>query len=357
MKTVALIMAGGRGERFWPRSRRGLPKQFLSVTEDGMTLLQKTVKRIEKLIPAEDIYICTNVSFAELVTKQLPDVPSENVIFEPVGKNTAPCIGLAAVYIEKRVGDAVMLVFPSDHVIRDEDLFVCRLKEACAVAEQGENLVTLGIEPAAPETGYGYICFDEGRRFESAYAVERFEEKPDYDTALSYVESGKYLWNSGIFAWKLSAILGCFEKFLPDMYKRLLTIREAIGTKDADVVCANVYSRITPVSIDYGIMENAESLYVIKCDFDWDDVGSWLALERLNPRDENGNVFIGNVSALATENCTAQTPEGKKTALIGLKDVVVVDTEDVLLISDKAKLADIKEMLKMIRENGQEEYL
>ena len=205
MKITAVIMAGGRGERFWPKSRNNRPKQFLSLTSDGETMIQKTVKRLSPLVSAEDIFIVTNAAYADLVNDQLPDVPRENILCEPCARNTAPCIAFAAAIIQKKYGDAMMLVLPSDHLIGYENIYIKTLQTAIRTAEEGNNLVTIGITPAYPETGYGYINF--GKEAGDAYEVERFVEKPDLPTAKKYLASGKYLWNSGMFVWKASAIM------------------------------------------------------------------------------------------------------------------------------------------------------
>ena len=206
MKMTALIMAGGKGERFWPKSRTRLPKQFLSLTGDGKTMIQLTVERISGLVAIEDVYVATNRAYKELVCQQLPGIPEQNILLEPVGRNTAPCIGLGAEHIAKKYEDAIMLVLPSDHLIKMPSVFADTLKSAAEVAQEGENLVTLGITPAYPETGYGYIKFRSGARRGAAYEVERFVEKPDRPTAERYLKSGDYLWNSGMFIWKVSSI-------------------------------------------------------------------------------------------------------------------------------------------------------
>lgn len=214
MKKTALIMAGGRGERFWPKSRKNLPKQFLSLTDDGKTMIQLTVERILPLVDMQDIYIATNRDYKKLVREQLPEIPEENILCEPVGRNTAPCIGLGAVHISRKYDDAVMLVLPSDHLIKYNTIFLNTLSDAAEVAEQGENLVTLGITPDYPETGYGYIKFNPNQTMKRAFAVDRFVEKPDLETAKEYLATEQYLWNSGMFIWKVSTILHNMEKYL-----------------------------------------------------------------------------------------------------------------------------------------------
>ena len=232
MNTTALIMAGGRGERFWPRSRRNLPKQFLSLTDDGKTMIQLTVERILPLVKMEDIYIATNKNYRDLVRSQLPEIPEENILCEPVGRNTAPCIGLGAAHIGKKYEDALMLVLPSDHLIKFNNMFLSALRAACQVAGEGDNLVTLGITPTYPETGYGYIKFNPHATLGAAYEVERFVEKPTLEVAKEYLETEEYLWNSGMFIWKLSSIWKNLEKYMPETCSRLKTIAAAIGTPE-----------------------------------------------------------------------------------------------------------------------------
>ena len=232
MKTTAVIMAGGRGERFWPKSRNSCPKQFLSLTKDGETMIQKTVKRLMPLVEAEDIFIVTNSAYIGLVNEQLPQIPAENILAEPCARNTAPCIAFAAAVIQKKYEDAVMLVLPSDHLIGYEDLYANTLKKAIKVSMEGNNLVTIGITPDYPETGYGYINFSSQTSdiVSDAYKVKRFVEKPDLPTAKEYLASGKYLWNSGMFVWKASAIMYNLQKFMPNIYKkRVLRLYKRIG--------------------------------------------------------------------------------------------------------------------------------
>ena len=250
MKKTALIMAGGRGERFWPKSRQNMPKQFLSLTDDGKTMIQLTVERIMPLVDVEDIYISTNQDYKKLVMEQLPQIPEENILCEPVGRNTAPCIGLGAVHMAKKYGDAVMLVLPSDHLIKYNAIFLSTLEDACQTAEQGANLVTIGITPDVPETGYGYIKFLPDQLLGRAYRVDRFVEKPDLDTAKEYVATEQYLWNSGMFIWKVSTIWKNLEKYMPETCGRLKTIAAAIGTPEEETVLERGFAAMPSVSID-----------------------------------------------------------------------------------------------------------
>ncbi|MCR4807522.1 MAG: NTP transferase domain-containing protein [Lachnospiraceae bacterium] len=356
MKVTALIMAGGKGERFWPRSRRNMPKQFLSITGDGESMIVKTVNRILPLVDMEDIYIATNRDYKPLVMEQLPDIPVQNILCEPIGRNTAPCIGLGAIHISGKYDDAVMMVLPSDHLIKDTDTFVKVVSEACRIAEEGDDLVTVGIRPNYPETGYGYIKFIKNQMKGSAYRVDRFVEKPSVEVAREYLATGEYLWNSGMFVWKLSTILSAFETFLPDMYRGLKKIGEAVGTADEEKVLTDEFSSFESISVDYGIMEKAGSIYTLPGDFGWDDVGSWLAVERVGNTDRKGNLISGNVVETGTDNCTIQAGD-KLIAAVGIRDTIVIDTEDATLICDKGSTADIKKILEELRNKGMERYL
>lgn len=356
MKRTALIMAGGKGERFWPRSRVTLPKQFLSLTDDGKTMIQLTVERISPIVALEDVYIATNKNYKELVKQQLPGLPEENILCEPIGRNTAPCIGLGAVHVAKKYEDATMMVLPSDHLIKHNDIFADTLKSACDIAEQRENLVTVGITPNYPETGYGYIKYNKGSKLDGGYSVEKFVEKPDLETAKSYLADGSYLWNSGMFAWKISTILECFKKFMPSTFDGLMKIKEAVGTADENTVLEAEFPNLESQSVDYGIMEKADSIYSIPGNFGWDDVGSWLAVGRIKENDENGNVVNGNVITVNTKDCVIEGAK-KLIATVGLRDIVVVDTEDATLITTKENAGEIKQVLASLRETGKTQYL
>lgn len=363
MKTTALIMAGGRGERFWPKSRRNLPKQFLSLTEDSRTMIELTVERISPLVAIEDVFVATNESYRQLVRERLPNVPEQNILCEPVGRNTAPCIGLGAAHIQKKYGDAVMIVLPSDHLIQNNSLFAQTLKEAARLAEEGENLVTVGITPEHPETGYGYIKFNPEESAGGAFRVERFVEKPDLKTAKEYVDSGEYLWNSGMFIWKASSILGRIQEFSGETYSGLMKIKEAIGSDCYETILRETFGAFTSESIDYAVMEKATkpsakegSVFTIPGAFGWDDVGSWLALERLRRTDESGSVIEGNVITVDSSENIIQG--GKKLiAAVGLKDMVIVDTDDAILICQKQSAGKIKGVLEQLQNTARTEYL
>ena len=356
MKITALIMAGGRGERFWPKSRRSLPKQFLSLTDDGKTMIQLTVERILPIVKLEDIYIATNKDYKQLALDQLPGLPVENILCEPVGRNTAPCIGLGAVHISKKYEDAIMLVLPSDHLIKFNKMYLTTLHDACQLAEQNMNLVTIGITPDYPETGYGYIKFNSHEVGGRAYRVDRFVEKPTLEVAKEYLATEEYLWNSGMFIWKVSSILKNMKQLLPDTYEKLIKIQKAIGTSEQETVLEKEFYAMESQSIDYGIMEKAKDIYILPGTFGWDDVGSWLAVERIKKTNEFGNVVNGNIITINTQNCIIQG--GKKLiATVGLEDLIVVDTEDATLICSKDHAGEIKKVIENLKICNREEYI
>ena len=356
MKITALIMAGGRGERFWPKSRKNMPKQFLSLTDDGKTMIQLTVERISSVVDMEDIYIATNKDYKELVRSQLPGIPEKNILCEPVGRNTAPCIGLGAVHMAKKYDDAIMLVLPSDHLIKFNKMFLSVLKDSCDVAEKDRNLVTIGITPTYAETGYGYIKFDSHVMEGRAYKVDRFVEKPSLEVAKEYLETEEYLWNSGMFVWKLSSILYNLERFMPETFAGLRRIQASIGTSEEEDVLRKEFAQFQSQSIDYGIMEKAENIYTVPGTFGWDDVGSWLAVERIRKSNEMGNVVSGNIITVGTHNCIIQG-EKKLIAAVGLEDLIIVDTEDATLICAKDSTADIKKVLENLKICNRDEYI
>ncbi|WP_295075947.1 mannose-1-phosphate guanylyltransferase [Ruminococcus sp.] len=354
MKITAVIMAGGRGERFWPKSRNASPKQFLSLTKDGETMIQKTVKRLLPIVETDDIYIVTNAAYKELVFEQLPAVPRENVLLEPCARNTAPCIAFAAAVISRKYEDAIMLVLPSDHLIGYEDIYINTLKKAVRAAEKGKRLVTIGITPEYPETGYGYINFGEEKG--DVYAVERFVEKPDLATAKEYLASGRYLWNSGMFVWKISSVMHNIKEFMPDIYEGAVHIGQAFGTPDFTDVLVKEFTAFRSESIDFGIMEKASHIYTIPGSFGWDDVGSWLAVERINETDNDNNFIDGDVITVDAQRTTVCG--GKRLiAAVGTRDIIIVDTDDVLLVCSKNNTQDVKKVIAQLKEQNRNEFV
>ncbi|WP_068779033.1 mannose-1-phosphate guanylyltransferase [Paenibacillus sp. GM2] len=358
MNITCVIMAGGKGERFWPKSRTNLPKQFLNIS-GNKSMIQQSIARLEKLVDISRIFVVTNELYAELIKAQIPHLPHNNIIIEPVGRNTAPCIGLASILIEERYPDSTMIVLPSDHIIENEEGFIKILETAVQVAQNETSLVTLGIQPTYPETGYGYIESTDKKQTINhleVYKVNKFVEKPDITVAESYLASGNYYWNSGIFVWRTEVIRRYIQQFMPDMHDILETMRTAFGTVDRDEIIQSEFIKMPDQSIDYGIMEKVEDIHVIPCIFGWDDVGSWTALERINDLDENGNVIKGNILNLDTKRCIIES-NGKLIATLGIEDLIIVDTEDVTLICNKDKAQEVKLLLKELRMQKLEQYL
>lgn len=354
----AVIMAGGRGTRFWPLSREALPKQYLRLTGKE-SLIQLTIKRLKPLIPPKDMLIISSRSQKREIRNHLSSLPLKNFIFEPVGRNTAPCIGLAALYLKKRDPDGIMAVFPSDHIISNQKEFIRILSLAEKAAKKGDYLVTLGIKPKRAETGYGYIQYGKrlfGKGKSTVRSILRFTEKPDAKTALGFLKRGSYLWNSGIFVWRIDTILRMFEKHLPDIYKELLAVQDSINTSRFDKALAGCYKRIRNISIDYGIMERAKNVLVIPCDPGWNDVGSWNSLQEILPKDRSQNVVRGDHIGLGTKNTIIYSPK-KLIATLGLSDMIIVETEDALLVCHRDKAQDIKKITEMLSKKGKKKYL
>ena len=358
-KVAAVLMAGGKGERFWPKSRTNLPKQFLNISGQK-SMIQQSIQRLERYVPIEDIFVVTNQLYAELIHVQIPYLPLKNIIIEPVGRNTAPCIGVASLILEQRYSDSVMIVLPSDHMIENEEGFIEILKAAVELAKRGQDIITLGITPTYPETGYGYIERTSEREEINgieAFKVNRFVEKPDKETAQEYVESGNFYWNSGIFVWKTSLIRRYIRELMPDMHDVLESMKKGFEGHDVNEVIASEFPKMPDQSIDYGIMEHVQNIYVIPCKFGWDDVGSWTALERISELDENGNVIKGdNILNVDTKRCIIEG-NGKLIATLGVEDLIIVDTEDVTLICSKDKAQEVKTLIQELRNQKMEKYL
>lgn len=368
MDRYSVIMAGGGGTRFWPVSRREMPKQFLNLTGTD-SLVNETIDRITNNVPRENIYIVTNSTQASTMKEMTKGkMKTEQILAEPVARNTAACIGYSAVMLQKRYGDCLMCVLPSDHYIKNQKAYAEVMDFAFEMAEKSNRLITIGIKPTEPATGYGYIKYDKkvkevghsigkntGKRI-AAYPVSDFVEKPNLLMARSYVEQGGYLWNSGMFIWKTSVILKYFEELLPDVYECLKAIENALGTEKEEEIIQRVYPLIPKISIDYGIMERADDVIMLSGDFGWNDVGSWDALEVLYDADEHNNVGNGEQIHIGSRNCITY---GKKRliATIGLENIVIVETEDAILVCDKAKAQDVKKIVEILEEEGLDRYL
>jgi len=346
----AVIMAGGTGTRFWPLSKKRKPKQFLSLFSNK-TLLQETVDRLDGFIPQSRTMVITNRDYREWVSEQIPDIPEEFIIGEPVAKNTAPCIASAAAVLLQHDPDAVMMVMPADHQIQNRESLHSVLNAASKTALEKNALVTIGIEPGRPETGYGYIRRESDQQFEKnerpVYKVKNFTEKPDEETAVSFLKSGDYLWNSGIFVWKAATIVQAFERYLPDLYKHLDTLMKS-GFAGGDI--DEFYYSCPSVSIDYGVMEKAEDVFVIPADFDWNDIGSWKAVHELASKDEKGNASIGaDVIAEGAEQTLVHSSSGKLITLVGVSNIALVETEDSIMVLNLEKAQDVKNVVETLK--------
>lgn len=405
VRTVAVIMAGGRGERFWPRSKASMPKQFLNLWSEGTLLQQAFSRAIRVTGTAGCVYVITGQDYGELVLSQLPELCPKNLIIEPAGRDTAPAVGYAAVYIGRRVPDAVMMVMPSDHVVLDEKRFAETLRYAAGVAQHGDYLVTVGIRPTRPEEGYGYIeCGEEAASGEAvataevataggiprfrACRVARFTEKPDVDHALQFLRGGRHLWNAGIFVWRIPVIREALRRHAPALDEGLRDIEALLeqlesaypgGIHVAAARASEVHASDTPAveepvrrasighckleaklrdrfltlerkSIDYAVLEKADNILVVPADFGWDDVGTWAALERVFDKDENGNVIKGEaITVEASGNIIENSKGDKLFVAFGVRDLVIVNSDDVVLVTEKRRSGNLKKVTEMLR--------
>ena len=355
MNIYGVIMAGGGGTRFWPLSRQEEPKQLLNLSGKDL-MVNETIERIATVADKKDIFIVTNVTqVPKMKAATVSKIQENHILAEPSARNTSACIGYAALEIVKKYGDGIMCIFPSDHYIKNTSEFTRVIKEAIKVAEEEDKLLTLGITPTYACTGYGYIKFDKNDAGIAKQVVE-FKEKPDEETAKAYIASGEYAWNSGMFIWKASTILRAFEEFLPDVHDCLEKIGAAMGT-DAEVqVIQDVYPTIPSISIDYGIMEKSSNVKVISADFGWNDVGSWDMMKVIYDEDAEGNILVGDHVNIDTTN-TISFSSGKMIATIGVDNLVVVETEDAILVCDKNRVQDVKKVVDTLNEQGRTDLL
>ncbi len=354
----AVIMAGGVGTRFWPRSRFKRPKQFLKIL-DERTMIEATFDRLGDLIPDDKIYVVTTENQSKQIKEQLSALKPENLIIEPKGKNTAPCIGLSAVILKQRDPNAVMAVLPADHRIQKQQEFHKVLSAAGIVASKRNCLVTIGINPTYPSIGYGYIQVN-GKVDEinetPVYKVKTFAEKPDLVTAERFIQSGDFLWNSGMFVWKAQTILDEIEELLPELHDGLMEIQKYLTTKKRDEVIQKVFCQIKSISIDYGVMEQSQNVYVLKGDFDWNDVGSWEEVYKISEKDENENVLIGNHFTRDTRGCLIDSPN-RFIATLGVEDLIIVSTDDAILICRRDRAQQVKDLVDAMKRKDLDQYL
>ena len=355
----AVILAGGSGTRFWPRSRKHSPKQLLEIIRNK-TPIEETFNRVSGIIPRERIYVITAKAQARATSFQLHAAAAENIIAEPRGCDTAAAVGLSALMISKKDPDAVLVVLPSDHLIRPDERFHETISAGAKLVDETDCLLTFGVKPKGPATGYGYIRRSE-KTGESngipAYRVADFREKPDDERAREYVKSGEYYWNSGIFMWRASTILAEIEKHVPALHDGLVNIKEYLGSETQDLVIRDAYEKFERISIDYAVMEKADNVMVLETDYEWDDIGSWEALERINRKDAHGNVILGANLGIETEDCIVFGDPRHIIATVGVKDLIIVSTSTATLVCRKSDSERVKEIVERLREEGLESYL
>ncbi len=352
------IMAGGIGSRFWPMSRANHPKQFLDILGTGRTLIQQTFDRYSKVVPKENVFIITTHEYVNKVKEQLPDLPEENILAEPSRKNTAPCIAYIAFKLYQRDPQALMIAAPADNLILDTAAFIETATKAFSFVDHINALVTIGIKPTYPNTGYGYIQHDGPEATPGVHKVKTFTEKPNLELARTFLASGDFLWNAGIFTWKVKNVLTAFEKFLPEMYEVFVAEKDKFNTSDEQDAIERIYPQCTNISIDFGIMEKADNVYVIPASFEWSDLGTWNSAWENMEKDYFHNAVAGkNVMIVDANNCMVHVPDGKLVLLQGLEDYIVVDTKDVLLICQKDKEQEIKEYVAEVKRNKGEKFL
>jgi mannose-1-phosphate guanylyltransferase len=340
----AILMAGGVGSRFWPVSTTDFPKQFHDMLGSGETLIQKTFSRLSKLIPTENILILTNERYNSLVLEQLPMVKQEQVLLEPAMRNTAPCILYASLKIQKMNPEAVMVVAPSDHWIEDEDEFVSNLQKCFDFCQKENALMTLGIQPTFPNTGFGYIEFDQSDA-NPIKKVNQFREKPNYETAKVFLEAGNFLWNGGIFIWSVKSISTAFEKFQPQMNALFQKGFDSYNTAEEKQFITDHYGQAENISIDYAVMEKASNVYVLPATFDWNDLGTWGSLHEKLDKDDRNNAVVNATVILENASNNIIRSNAKKLVVIdGLDDYIIVDNENILMIYPKSKEQDIKQI-------------
>ena len=351
-------MAGGIGSRFWPMSRTAHPKQFLDILGTGKTLIQETFDRYTKLVPTKNIYIITSREYVDTVKQQLRSLPEENILAEPSRKNTATCIAYIAFKLMQKDPEALMIAAPSDNHIIDTEAFLQTSKKAFEFVDSINALVTIGIKPTSPNTGYGYIQHEGPEVTPGVHEVKTFTEKPNLELAETFVASGDFLWNAGIFTWKVKNIIAAFEKYLPEIYEVFAAEKDKFNTAEEEEAVENIYPQCTSISIDFGIMEKADNVYVIPATFSWSDLGTWNSAWENTDRDYFQNAVSGNnVVIIDAKKCMVHVPNNKLVLLQGLEDHIIVDTKDVLLICKRNKEQEIKEYVAELKRNKGDKYL
>ena len=367
MNNYAVIMAGGIGQRFWPKGTSKHPKHFLKIVNDHETMIQATYKRLTNIFHDERIFVVTNKSYKAEVHRQLPRIPEDNIICEPFGRNTAPCIGLACLFIGQFNKKANVLVIPSDHIIQNVSEYQRVIKSGLNFVTGNGGIVTLGISPTHPETGYGYIQYnldkmipvqlnENGESSEKVFKVKTFAEKPNLELAKAFIESGDFLWNSGMFIFRVDTMLAEIQNLLPELYQSLVNLDAHILSNDFQKYLEFEYSRIKGISIDYGVMEKSQNVFTIRSNFGWSDLGSWDEIYNLKDKDANGNVKFGRTVTINTKNCLILNDK-IIVATVGVEDLLIVNTEDGLLICKRGDSQNVKEVTDYLKRKGLDEFI
>jgi len=355
----ALIMAGGIGSRFWPISRTAHPKQFIDILGTGKTLIQQTYDRFLKIVPKENIFILTNESYIKLVQEQLADLDDSQILAEPIMRNTAPCIAYGSHKILKLNPEASIVVAPSDHLIMDSEEFTRCIKKSLETAATHDCLISLGIKPSRPDTGYGYIQYNTKKIGDDFFMVKTFTEKPNKELAKTFVQSGDFLWNAGIFVWSVKSILNAFKKYLPEMNDIFREGETIYNTPEEQEFVHAAFSQCTNLSIDYGIMEKAENVYVLPSEFGWSDLGTWASVYDLSEKDYVGNAVIPSETVIMydSSNCMVNVPKGKLVIMQGLHDFIVVEDNNTLLICPRSEEQEIKQIVGDVKQRFGPEFI
>lgn len=352
------IMAGGIGSRFWPMSRSRYPKQFLDILGLGRTLIQQSFDRYSQVVPKDNVFVVTSQEYVDIVKEQLPELPPDNILSEPSRKNTAACIAYVAFRLQALNPEAVMIATPADHLVTETEKFVTTAQKALDFVSTVNSLVTIGIKPTHPNTGYGYIQHEVREAAPDVYKVKTFTEKPNEEIAKAFMASGDFLWNAGIFTWKVSNILKAFEKHLPEVYEVFAAEKDQFNTAGEKEAIERIYPQCTNISVDFGVMEKASNVYVIPASFGWSDLGTWNSASDNMDKDYFGNTVVGkNVMVVDANNCMVHVPDNKLVLLQGLRDYIIVDTPDALLICKKEKEQQIKEYVAEVKRNIGDQYL
>lgn len=353
------IIAGGIGSRFWPKSRVGYPKQFLDILNTGKTLIQQTFERFERFVPKENIFVVTSAEYTEIVKQQLPEMPAENIVSEPSRKNTAPCIAYISFKVANMNPDATLIIAPADHLILDSDGFEETCHKAIDFVAKNEALLTLGIKPTYPNTGYGYIQYEtESAVEDNIFKVRTFTEKPNLELAKTFIISGDFLWNAGIFIWKAETIIKRFEMHEPELHDIFASEKDKMNTPAEKEAIERMYPLCSSISIDYAVMEKADNVYVIPSSFGWSDLGTWASAYDNLEKDYLGNAIAGEkIMIIDSSQCMISASHNKLLVLQGLNDFIVVDTEDVLLVCKKDKEQEIKEYVAEVKRNIGDKYM